>query len=166
MVAENGTRKQGYRSLDEHAQRDRDKRNLTAMSWHSQYCYCPSTVPLPRVWSCNYFFSAVFCIIRYLHFSVKKKKKKYNKTSVSYITFKVTCIKCTKSTFLLMEWPFANEVISDITAKKRGVFLSPFLPFLKPSEVANFVAFAVCAQYFNQLYKVMCFLNSYCVCWN
>lgn len=64
-----------------------------------------------------------------------------------------------------MEWPFANEVISDITAeKKRGGFLSPFLPFCKPSEVANFVAFAVCAQYFNQLHKVMCFLSSYCIC--
>lgn len=106
------------------------------------------------------------CLLHHQVFAFfsQKKKKKYNRTSISYITFKVTCIKCTKSTFLLMEWPFVNEVISDITAKKRGVFLSPFLPFLKPSEVANFVAFAVCAQYFNQLYKVMCFLNSYCVC--
>lgn len=91
-------------------------------------------------------------------------KKKSNKPSISYITLRVTCVKCTKSTFLLMEQPFANEVISDITAEKRGGFLSPFLPFCKPSEVANFVAFAVCAQYFNQLQKVMCFLSSYCIC--
>lgn len=62
-------------------------------------------------------------------FLLLEKKIEVLQTSVSYITFKVTHIKRTKSTFLLMEWPFANEVISDITAEKKEGISFSFSPF-------------------------------------
>lgn len=138
----------GWRSLDGFVQGHRDGRNFTEAGGNIQHCCCcwpqAGAVPPPLP-----FASAGICFFW--------SQKKCIKTSISYRTFKVTCIKCTKSTFLLMEWPFDNEVISDITAGEKGGFLPPFLPFCKPSEVANFVTVAVCAQYFTQLHKVMWF---------
>lgn len=64
-------------------------------------------------------------------FAFSGPKKVQQNLYFIYITFKVTCIKCTKSTFLLMEWPFDNEVISDITAGEKGGISSSFSPFLQ-----------------------------------
>lgn len=84
---------------------------------------------------CSCSFSPLFGISRYLLVLVPKK---CNKTSISSRIFKVTCIKCTKSTFLLMEWPFDNEVISDITAGEKGGISSSFSPFLQTQSSGKF----------------------------